>query len=154
MFNYYHETMKKILTLAAMMSFALSTSIAFGQAQEELRKEVRLEDENGVKTLYITTTSNGTTVEEVYTGEQAEAKLAELMEGRKGDEGVTKEVEVTEANGEKVVTIITSTNGKMRTEVYTGADADAKLKELEATEKSQGQMKESKVEERAIDQER
>jgi len=146
--------MKKMLTLAAMMTFALSASIAFGQAQEDLRKEVRLEDENGVKTLYIATTENGTTTEEVFTGEQAEVKLAELMDGRDAQEGVTKEVEVTEENGEKTVTITTSTQGKIRTEVYTGVDADAKLKELEAAEPGQGQIHERKVVEHSINQDR
>lgn len=145
--------MKKMLTLAAI-GFALSSFVAFGQAQESMRKEVRMEDENGVKTLYITTMANGVKSEEVYTGEQAEAKLAELMEGRGAEEGVTKEVEVTEENGEKVVTIITSTNGKMRTEVYTGADAEAKLKELESAEKGEGKMKEGKLEERSMKQDR
>lgn len=146
--------MKKMLTLTAMMTFALSASIAFGQAQEDLRKEVRLEDENGVKTLYITTSANGTTSEEVYTGEQAEVKLAELMDGRGEEEGVTKEVEVTEENGEKIVTITTSTKGKMCTEVYTGAEANAKLKELEAAEKGEGQIHERKVVEHSINQDR
>lgn len=46
---------------------------------------------------------------------------------------IRKEVKVTEENGEKVMTIITTENGKTKTEIYKGAEADAKLKELEAS---------------------
>ena len=45
---------------------------------------------------------------------------------------VTKEVNVEEKNGEKVLTIATTENGKTTNEVYKGAEADAKLKELDA----------------------
>lgn len=45
---------------------------------------------------------------------------------------VTKEVNVEEKNGEKVLTIATIENGKTTNEVYKGAEADAKLKELDA----------------------
>ncbi|MGE0560600.1 MAG: hypothetical protein AB7O47_02175 [Flavobacteriales bacterium] len=45
---------------------------------------------------------------------------------------VTKEVHVEDNNGEKVLTIATTENGKSTKEVYKGAEADAKLKELNA----------------------
>lgn len=47
---------------------------------------------------------------------------------------VTKEVNVEDKNGEKVLTIATTENGKTTKEVYKGAEADAKLKELNAEE--------------------
>lgn len=45
---------------------------------------------------------------------------------------VSKEVNVEDKNGEKVLTISTTENGKTTKEVYKGAEADAKLKELDA----------------------
>lgn len=42
-----------------------------------------------------------------------------------------KEVKLEEVNGEKQLVIITTENGIAREEVYTGAEADEKLKELE-----------------------
>ena len=61
--------------------FALGWSIN-GLAQEEekqeLRKEVRIEENNGVKTMTITTSENGEVSEEVFEGEEAEAKLQEM----------------------------------------------------------------------------
>lgn len=44
---------------------------------------------------------------------------------------IEKEVKVEEKNGEKVLTIETRTNGTVEKEVYRGAEADAKLAELE-----------------------
>ena len=44
---------------------------------------------------------------------------------------ISKEACVTEENGTKVLTIKTTEKGKTNTEVYKGADADAKLAELE-----------------------
>ncbi len=44
---------------------------------------------------------------------------------------VRKEVNLEEENGEKVLTIKTSIDGNVTTEVYKGADADAKIQEFE-----------------------
>ena len=44
---------------------------------------------------------------------------------------VRKEVKFTEENGEKVMIIITTENGKTTTETYKGEKADAKLKEMQ-----------------------
>jgi hypothetical protein len=118
-----------------VIATALLSLIAFGsQAQEvkelkkEVRKEVNLQEENGVKTLTITTTENGVITEEVYKGEAAEAKMAEF-ETKEGE--VREEVNVIENNGEKTVTVTKTVNGETTVEVFTGADADAKLKEME-----------------------
>ena len=128
--------MKKARILAMILMACSGSLIA--QENKEIKKEVRMEDENGVKTLFITTTEKGVVTEETYTGEEAEIKMAELMEGRGENEEVTKEIEVEVVDGEKVVTIITSTKGKMRKEVYTGAEADAKLLELENAKSESG----------------
>lgn len=44
---------------------------------------------------------------------------------------ISKEVKFEENNGEKTLTIKTIKNGNQTVEVYTGKDADTKLKELE-----------------------
>lgn len=132
--------MNKVLTIAAFVGASVIGTMSYAQNNEEIRKEVRMEDENGVKTLYITTTTNGVSTEEVITGEAADARLAEEMDGRGMEEAVRKEVMVTEENGETVVTIITSTQGKIRTEVYTGEDAKAKLAELEEEQNNNGEL--------------
>lgn len=128
--NYIH--MKQTYTYIAT---ALLSLIAFGsQAQEmkevkkEIRKEVNLKEENGEKTLTITTTENGKVTEEVYKGEAAEAKMAEF-ETKEGE--VREEVNVIENNGEKTVTVTKTVNGETTVEVLTGAEADAKLKEMD-----------------------
>jgi len=124
--------MKQTYTFIATAVLSLMTFVS--QAQEvkevkkEIRKEVNLQEENGEKTLTITTTENGKVTEEVYKGEAAEAKLAEF-ETREGE--VREEVNVIDNNGEKTVTITRTVNGETTVEVFTGAEADAKLKELE-----------------------
>lgn len=117
------------------LATALLSLIAFGsQAQEvkevkkEIRKEVNLKEENGEKTLVITTTENGVLTEEVYKGEAAEAKMAEF-ETKEGE--VREEVNVIENNGEKTVTVTKTVNGETTVEVFTGTEADAKLKEMD-----------------------
>lgn len=47
-------------------------------------------------------------------------------------EEIKKEVKISNENGEKVMTIVTTTNGKTTKETYKGADAEAKIKELES----------------------
>ncbi|MDX2359413.1 MAG: hypothetical protein QNK23_01310 [Crocinitomicaceae bacterium] len=122
--------MKKAILLTGAMAICALTSSIFAQ-NVELKKEVRMEEENGVKTLTILTTENGNVTEEVYTGQEAETKLAEEMEGRGLEEGVKKEIEVEEIDGVLTLTIITSNKGKIRKEVYTGVDAEKKLQDLE-----------------------
>ncbi len=47
---------------------------------------------------------------------------------------IKKEVKVKKENGETIMTIVTTENGKTKTETYKGAEAEAKLKEMEAEE--------------------
>lgn len=145
--------MKQTFTYIAT---ALLSLIAFGsQAQEvkelkkEIRKEVNLQVENGVKTVTITTTENGVVTEEIYAGEAAEAKLAEF-ESQTGE--VREEVNVIENNGEKTVTITKTVNGETTVEVYTGAEADSKLKEMnvEPTKVARPQKEAMKMEKQEI----
>lgn len=134
--------MKQTYTFIA--TAVLSLMVFGSQAQEvkevkkEIRKEVNLQEENGEKTLTITTTENGKVTEEVYKGEAAEAKLAEF-ETKEGE--VREEVNVIENNGEKTVTITKTVNGETTVEVLTGAEADAKMKELNLQEPPKAQPK-------------
>lgn len=137
--------MKKTFILG-LFAFAITLSAS---AQEEgrivkkemksVRKEVRMEENNGVKTLTISTDENGKKTEEVYTGEEADKKLAELQasqgqaaEGK--EEEIRKEVKMEEVDGKKKLTIITTKGDRESMEVYEGEEAEAKLKELEAEE--------------------
>lgn len=138
------------------LATALLSLIAFGsQAQEvkevkkEIRKEVNLKEENGEKTLVITTTENGVLTEEVYKGEAAEAKMAEF-ETKEGE--VREEVNVIENNGEKTVTVTKTVNGETTVEVFTGTEADAKLKEMDlgTPKKTSPKRSEVKMEKREI----
>lgn len=118
----------------------ISTGVLLSQEEvkRDYKKEVRMEDENGTKTLYVTITENGKTSEEVYTGEEAETKLSELTNGVSQTDEIKKEVTMKEINGEKTLTIITSKKGKVRVEKYTGEDAERKLNELETKDKKGG----------------
>lgn len=144
--------MKQTYTFIATAVLSL---MAFGsQAQEvkevkkEIRKEVNLQEENGQKTLTITTTENGKVTEEVYKGEAAEAKMAEF-ETKEGE--VREEVNVIENNGEKTVTITKTVNGQTTVEVLTGAEADAKLKEMNMqTNEARPQKEGMKIEKQQI----
>lgn len=55
------------------------------------------------------------------------------MEGNVKSERISEDISVTEDNGQKTVRIKKNVNGKVTEEVYTGAEADQKLKELEAS---------------------
>ena len=111
----------------------ISTGVLLSQEEvkRDYKKEVRMEDENGTKTLYVTITENGKTSEDVYTGEEAETKLSELTNGVSQTDDIRKEVYMQEVNGEKTLTIITSKKGKVREEKYIGEEAERKLRELE-----------------------
>jgi len=57
------------------------------------------------------------------------AVLTFAQDGSKKE--IKKEVNVVQENGEKVMTVKTTENGKTTTEVFKGAEADKKMKELE-----------------------
>ena len=126
---------KKLIFLTSIFGL-ISTGVLFSQeaVKKSYKKEVRMEEDNGTKTLYITTNENGKISEEVYTGEEAEVKLSELTEGVSQTEEIKKEVYMEEINGEKTLTIITSKKGKVREEKFTGEDAERKLEELEGAQ--------------------
>lgn len=132
-----------ITLLAGFIVCMLSgTSFAQGERKEvkemrNIKKEVRIEEENGVQTLTISTDENGVKTEEVYTGEEAEKKMAEMSLGEPTKKVVKEKEERVEVNVEqqandKKVTIKKTSNGAETVEVYEGEEADKKLKELES----------------------
>ena len=129
------------------MFLAVSTACSedHEKTSSKIQKEVEVEEVNGIKTVTISTIENGVETKEVFVGEEAERKLAEL-EGKKdviseevNEESVEKKVEVTvnENTKEKSVVITTTINGEETVEQYEGEEAESKLKELEG----EGDMK-------------
>lgn len=129
------NNMKKQLVLSGI--FVVLTAMSFAQQTEvkkrEVRKEVEMTDENGVKKLVIKTEEDGKVTEEVYMGEEADKKLAELQGGHKElkDGQQTVEVKMEEVNGEKKLTVIENKGGLKTEKVYVGDEAEEKLKEYE-----------------------
>ncbi len=64
-----------VLFCAVFGFFSTGGLIAQEDAQKSYKKEVRMEDNNGTKTLSVTITENGKVSEEIYTGSEAETKL-------------------------------------------------------------------------------
>lgn len=123
------------------MFLAVSTACSgdHEKTSSKIQKEIEVEEVNGIKTVTISTIENGVETKEVFVGEEAERKLAEL-EGKKdviseevNEESVERKVEVTvdENTQEKSVVITTTINGEETVERYDGDEAEAKLKELE-----------------------
>ncbi len=152
MFVSKHQLMNKVFFLLAI---AFTSITGFGQttsteksksSKKEIRKEVSLEDNNGAKTLTITTKEGRKTKKEVYTGAEADAKLKEL-ESQMTAEQKSVTVDVNEVNGQKTVIIKRTENGKTTEEMYTGIEAEEKLKELNLDPNS----KKMKMEEERIE---
>lgn len=136
--------MKYGITLLAGFLVCLFSGTTFAQGEQQvvkemrnIKKEVRIEEENGVQTLTISTDENGVKTEEVYTGEEAEKKMEEMSLGAPTKKVVKEKEERVEVNVEqqandKKVTIKKTSNGAETVEVYEGEEADKKLKELES----------------------
>lgn len=127
--------MRKQLIISAI--FLSLSAVSFAQQKEtqkkEIKKEVEMTDENGQKKLVIKTTDNGVVSEEVYTGKEADDKLAELQGKHKElkEDQQTVEVKMEEVNGEKKLTVIENKGGQITESVYVGEEAEQKLKEYE-----------------------
>ncbi len=126
------------LTMTGVAMFCCLGTIVTGQNNnptktegkeilQEIKREVRVEEKNGLKTMTLITTSNGEVTEEVFTGEEAEKKLAE-MDPQSELNQERKEVEYTVDGEEKRLVIRKEENGEITEEVYTGAEAEEKAK--------------------------
>lgn len=134
--------MNSIYTIFTILFLVLTAPTAMSQEKnKEVRKEFRMEDQNGIKTLYVTTTENGVTREEVFKGDEADAKMKEFIDQQpQMQKEIKKEIDVREHGGEKTVTIRTTEDGKTTEEVFTGLEAEKKLKEVGAIEMTQQQI--------------
>jgi len=124
--------MKKIIALTGLALIASAPLFAQPAQKEkkEVIKNVEVQEVNGEKVMTITTTENGVQTQEVVKGAEAEQRMNEFPLKEEGNE-VRKEVNYEEVNGEKVLTIMTTENGVTTTEVYKGAEAELKLKEIQ-----------------------
>ena len=125
------------MIIAGLFITTLSMN-SFGQKKgKEIKKEIRMEDNNGKRVLTIITTENGNVMEEVYEGRAADLKLTELrsddsMEFKEESQEVRVEMD---KNGQNKLTVITKKNGQEMEEVYVGLKADQKMKELGISDK-------------------
>jgi hypothetical protein len=194
------EKMKKLFILGLAVVCSTSLMAQKETKKKEIRKEVQMEEKDGVKTLTITTSEDGKKRKEVYTGADADKKMIEMekeeermlkeaeadpnkkviikkemKEKGDGHEGhahppkpehpahpshpphperpehpehpehperpehakdgkhrMEKEVKVEEKDGVKHVCIKTTKDGQVTKEEYVGAEADKKLKEMDA----------------------
>ncbi|MDF1673368.1 MAG: hypothetical protein P1U41_07665 [Vicingaceae bacterium] len=78
--------MKKATLIITVLSLILISNSTSAQTatSKEIKKEVNLEDVNGEKVLTIKTTEGTSTKTEVYKGDKAVAKLAELEKEKSG----------------------------------------------------------------------
>jgi hypothetical protein len=132
-----------LIAFAAIMSPNISAQTKEA-AQQEITKEVEMKEENGEKVLTIKTTAGGVSTEEVYKGEAAEQKLAELQNGQLEDQ-VREEIQVEDHNGVITLTINRTENGETTTEVLKGEAAEKRLKEMNVTAPVTKQPKYKKV---------
>lgn len=140
--------MKKYLIVACAMVASLSVNAQTEQKSEkkEIKKDIKIEENNGVKTMTITTVSDGKTTQEIYTGADVDLKLAEMEKDMKLSseptvENTSQNVEVIIEDGVKTVKTKKNVNGKETEEIYTGAAADKKLKEIELDPSTETQEK-------------
>jgi hypothetical protein len=126
--------MKRSLIIAGLFLFTFAiNSIAQERlsTKSELKKEIEMQENNGEKTLTIRTSSNGTESVEVYKGEAAVAKMAELQKENNMNTDVREEILVVEKEGQKTVTVTRTENGVRSSQVLTGEAAEQKLREAQ-----------------------
>jgi hypothetical protein len=96
--------MKKLTVTALIFASALIYSnevSAQAATSKEVKKEVNVEENNGEKVVTIKTTENGKTTTEVFKGEEADAKLAEMKNEKSG----TKKTIKMDENGKKALLV-------------------------------------------------
>jgi len=132
--------MKKTILFISAVTFLLISGNTFAQEErtvsnkkelQSVQKEINVEEVEGVKTLTITTTTNGVVEKEVYTGTDADAKMAEIkseMEVSGEEKQIEVKVEVVE--GVTYMKIKTTENGEVTIEEFEGEAAEKKIKEL------------------------
>ncbi len=128
--------MKSITTILTCLLITIVSGVSFSQVEKKtIKKEVRMEVVNGKKVLTIESAIDGKVTTETFTGAEAEAKMGELQKNEKMNlKGEKKEVKVEKVDGKTTLTITTTIKGKESVEVYTGAEAEKRIKEMEGKE--------------------
>lgn len=102
-------------------------------SQQKLRQNIEVETVKGKTVLTITSIGpDGKEKKEVYKGEEADLKLAEL-EGKNQNNttlNVKEEYKIEFVDNVKVLKIVKVKNGVESVEEYKGEDAEKKMKEL------------------------
>lgn len=130
--------MKTVTMIIAGLFITTLSMNSFGQKKgKEIKKEIRMEDNNGKRVLTIITTEDGNVMEEVYEGRAADEKMKELQSDKSMElKEESQEVRIEmDKNGQNKLTIKTTKNGQEMEEVYIGQKADQKMKELGITDK-------------------
>ena len=131
------------------------------EGHKEMEKKVEVEVNDGIKKVTVTTIEDGKEMVKTYEGEEAEKFLEDVPKGEMirfefdgdeiGDEiimmkrdkirldkldpdakGISKEINVTEEEGVKKVTIKTIKDGKETVETYEGKEAEEFIKKQES----------------------
>lgn len=128
--------MKKIIIPVCLAMLTLGTTNSFAQekkANTSMTKQVEVSNENGEKTVTITTITDGKSEVKVLTGADADAFVAKDHRNPHGKHRqVKKDVEVSEENGVTTVTITSSGDGEEDVKVLVGDEAKAFLDKHEA----------------------
>ena len=77
---------KKVVIEKSQSSSTKTSTNTRSKGEQEVAKEIKVEEKNGVKTLTIKTIENGKESIEVFEGQAAEAKMKELEADRKKNE--------------------------------------------------------------------
>lgn len=126
--------MKKIIIPVCLAIFTISASSSFAQEKKgnhTVSKQVEISDENGVKTVTVTTTTDGVSEVMVLTGEEANTFVLK-HDNKSHHVKQNKDIEVSEVNGVTTVTITTSGDGENDVKVLVGDDAKEFLAKHEA----------------------
>ncbi len=146
--------MIKTLTIGAFIFVSALTMNALAQEKTsiEVKKEAIIQEENGEMKLIIRTSTGTMSSDEVYTGEEAKRKLAEFENGSTSEvvtsNEISEEISIKEVDGQRELRIKTTDGDVVKEEVYTGAEAEVKINELEQTRTFK--TTETKVEKRKI----
>jgi len=128
--------MKKIIIPVCLAILTFGATNGFAQEKKTnhtVSKQVEISDENGEKTVTITTITDGKSEVKVLTGEDADAFVAKDHRKPHGKHRqVKKDVEVSEENGVTTVTITSSGDGEEDVKVLVGNAAKAFLDKHEA----------------------
>ena len=130
--------MKNTILLFVLVTISVFNETFAQGDTRQIRKEVNMEMLDDEITLTITTTDGDRITSEVFTGEEAELKLAELemVDAEKivSSQEVREEFKIEDVEGITKLTIRRIENGNETEEVFIGPDADKKINELETRE--------------------